>query len=63
LTYLDYGASEQRGADTQTRLEIMELENWTLKQRDSLNADAIANLSDKLQELMARIRSKLFYSD
>jgi hypothetical protein len=46
---------QSRGADTQTRLEIMELENRTLKQRDSLNADAIANLSDKLQELMARM--------
>ena len=40
----------------QTRLESMEGENRMLKQRDSTNADAIANLSDRVQELTAKVR-------
>jgi integrase len=56
ISYLNYGALEKRSNDMQTRLEIMERENQTLRQKDSMNSDAIAGLSDKMQELMAKVR-------
>ena len=55
ISYLNYGALEKRSNDMQTRLETMERENQTLRQKDSLNADAIASLSDRMQELMSKV--------
>jgi hypothetical protein len=40
----------------QTRLEAMEQDNQILRQKDSMNADAIANLSDRMQEMTAKIQ-------
>jgi integrase len=56
ISYLNYGALESRSNDMQTRLEAMEQENQILRQKDSLNADAIASLSDRMQELMAEVQ-------
>ncbi len=55
ITFLDQRVIVERHADMQSRLEAMERENQTLRQKDSLNSDAIAGLSDKMQELMAKI--------
>ena len=57
LSYLDYGALEKRSNDMQTRLETMERENQMLRQKDSMNTDAIANLSDKMHELTEKIQN------
>jgi predicted nuclease with TOPRIM domain len=46
---------QRQGSDLQTKLEAMEQENQTLRQRDSMNADAIANLSDRMQEIMNKV--------
>jgi integrase len=57
LTFLDQTSLERRGADLQNRLEAMEQENQTLRQKDSMNADAIASLSDRMQELMTKVHA------
>lgn len=56
LTFLDFAVLERRGSDTQTRIEELETINQTLRQKDSMNADAIASLSDKMQDLMAKVQ-------
>jgi integrase len=56
LTFLDQTTLERKGADQQTRIEELEATNQTLRKRDSLNADAIASLSDTVQELMAKVQ-------
>lgn len=55
ISYLNYGALEKRSNDMQTRLETMERENQLLRQKDSMNSDAIASLSDRMQELMNKV--------
>ena len=35
---------------------MLEKENLALRQRDSVNADAIQNLSDQLMEVMAEVQ-------
>jgi hypothetical protein len=39
-----------------TKLADKEKEIQLLRQRDSMNTDAIANLSDKMQELVVKIQ-------
>jgi|SRR5919108_6473445 hypothetical protein len=56
LTFLDFVTLERRGFDTQTRIEELEATNQMLRQKDSMNADAIATLSDKMQEMMAKLQ-------
>jgi integrase len=56
LILLDQSALQRQGSDLQTKLETMERENQKLKQKDSMNSDAIAGLSDRMQELMAKVR-------
>jgi integrase len=56
LILLDQSALQRQGSDLQTKLEAMERENQKLKQKDSMNSDAIAGLSDKMQELMTKVR-------
>jgi hypothetical protein len=56
LILLDQSTLQRQGSDLQTKLETMERENQTLRQKDSMNSDAIAGLSDKMQELMAKVR-------
>ena len=56
LTFLDQTIMTKRHAVVESRLETMERENQRLRQKDSMNADAIAGLSDKMQELMTKVR-------
>jgi integrase len=55
LTFLDYTTLERRGADVQSKVEQVERENLILRQRDSMNTDAISNLSDQLSKVMQEI--------
>jgi integrase len=55
LTFLDQAGLEMRSQDLQSRLEVMEQDNQILRQKDSMNADAIASLSDKMQELVNKV--------
>lgn len=55
LTFLDFSTLERKGADTNTRIEELDTTNQMLRQKDSMNADAIAALSDKMQELTTKI--------
>jgi hypothetical protein len=55
LTFLDYPTLERKGADFQSKVEQVELENRILRQRDSMNTDAIANMSDQLAKVMYEI--------
>jgi integrase len=56
LTFLDQTGLEIRSRDLQSRLEAMETENKELRDKDSMNADAIASLSDKMHELTEKIQ-------
>jgi integrase len=56
LTFLDFLSLERKGADVQSKIEVLEQENFTLRQRDSVNADAIQNLSDQLIKVMAEVQ-------
>jgi integrase len=56
LTFLDYTALEATGKNVEAKLSEKEMEIQTLKQRDSMNTDAIASLSDKMQELMLKVQ-------
>jgi integrase len=55
LTFLDFAALERKGADTQTKIEELEATNQMLRQKDSMNTDAIAGLSDQLTKVMQEI--------
>jgi integrase len=55
LTFLDQTTLERKGADQQTRIEELEATNQMLRKKDSMNADAIASLSDRMQELMTKV--------
>jgi hypothetical protein len=56
LTYLDNSILEARGADIQTKLEDREKEIQLLRHRDSVNTDAIQNLSDQLMKVMVEVQ-------
>jgi hypothetical protein len=56
LTFLDFATLERKGSDTNTRIEELETTNQMLRQKDSMNADAIASLSDKMQELVLKVQ-------
>lgn len=56
LTFLDFPSLERKGADFQSKIDVLEQENLALRQRDSTNTDAIAGLSDTMQELMAKVQ-------
>jgi hypothetical protein len=55
LTFLDFATLERKGADTNTRIEELESINQILRQKDSMNTDAIATLSDQLDKVMQEI--------
>jgi len=55
LTFLDITTLERKGADTQTRIEELQFTNQMLRQKDSMNAEAIASLSDQLMKVMQEI--------
>jgi integrase len=56
LTFLDYTTLEIAGKNIEAKLSEKDEEIQQLHQKDSLNSDAIATLSDKMQEMMAKIQ-------
>jgi hypothetical protein len=56
LTFLDYSILEATGKNIEARLYEKEKEIQILRQRDADNTDAIASLSDKMQELTVKIQ-------
>jgi integrase len=56
LTFLDYTTLELTGKNIEAKLSEKVREIELLRQRDSTNTDAIASLSDKMQELMAKVQ-------
>ena len=55
LTFLDYTTLEATGKNIEAKLSEKEKEIQLLRQRDSVNTDAIANLSDQFMKLMAEV--------
>ena len=55
LTFLDYTTLEATGKNIEAKLSEKEKEIEMLRQRDSINTDAIANLSDKMMKMMQEI--------
>jgi len=56
LTFLSVHQLERQGADIQTKVEELEELNQSLIQRDKVKDDAIAQLSDQLVSLSARLQ-------
>ena len=56
LTFLDYTTLETTGKNIESKLSEKEKEIQLLHQRDSMNADAIQNLSDQLMQVMAEVQ-------
>ena len=55
LTFLDYTTIEVTGKNIEAKLSEKEKEIQLLRQRDSINTDAIAGLSDQLAKVMQEI--------
>jgi integrase len=55
LTFLDYTTLEATGKNIEAKLSEKEKEIQLLRQRDSMNTDAIASLSDQLAKVMQEI--------
>jgi integrase len=56
LTFLDYTTLEATGKNIEAKLSEKEKEIHLLRQRDSVNTDAIANLSDQVMKLMTEVQ-------
>jgi uncharacterized coiled-coil protein SlyX len=56
LTFLNIHQLERQGADIQSKVEGLEELNQSLRNRDKLKDDAIAQLSDQLMALTARMQ-------
>jgi hypothetical protein len=56
LTFLDYATFEATGKNIDAKLSEKEKEIQLLRQRDSVNIDAIANLSDQVMTLMTEVQ-------
>jgi integrase len=56
LTFLDYSLLESTGRSIEAKLYEKEKEIQTLRQRDSMNSEAIADLSDQLVTISARLQ-------
>jgi chromosome segregation ATPase len=56
LTFLNIHQLERQGADIQTEIEELEELNQSLRQRDKVKDDAIAQLSDQLISLSSRLQ-------
>jgi integrase len=56
LTFLDYTTLEATGKNIEAKLSEKENEIQLLKQRDSINTDALANLSDQVMKLMVEMQ-------
>jgi hypothetical protein len=55
LTFLDYTTLESTGKNIEAKLSEKEKEIQLLRKRDSVNTDAIANLSDQVMKLVAEV--------
>lgn len=55
LTFLDYTTLEATGKNIEAKLSEKEREIQLLRQKDSMNSDAIAGLSDQLTKVMQEI--------
>jgi integrase len=56
LTFLDYSTLEATGKNIEAKLSDREKEIQLLRQRESVNTDAIQNLSDQLMGVMAEVQ-------
>ena len=56
LTFLDYTTLEATGKNIEAKLSEREKEIQLLRQRDSVNTDAIATLSDQVMKLMVEVQ-------
>jgi integrase len=56
LTFLNIHQLERQGADIQSKVEELEELNQSLRQRDKMKDDAIAQLSDQFMALTARMQ-------
>jgi integrase len=56
LTFLNIPQLERQGADIQSKVEELEMLNQSLRNRDKLKDDAIAQLSDQLMALSTRLQ-------
>ena len=56
LTFLNIHQLERQGADIQTKVDELEELNQSLRQRYKVKDDAIAQLSDQLVSLSARLQ-------
>jgi hypothetical protein len=56
LTFLDYPTLERKSADIQSKLDVLDMENNMLRQRDATNSDALATLSDQVMKLMVEVQ-------
>jgi hypothetical protein len=56
LTFLNIPQLERQGADIQSKVEELEEVNQSLRNRDKMKDDAIAQLSDQLMALTARMQ-------
>jgi integrase len=55
LTFLNVRQLTQQGADIQRKIDELEDLNQFLRQRDSMNADAITTLSDRLERVLQEV--------
>jgi integrase len=62
LTFLDYTTLEATGKNIEAKLTEKEKEIQLLRQRDSVNTDAIANLSDQVMKLMTEVNEMKMHS-
>jgi hypothetical protein len=56
LTFLNVHQLERQGADIQSKIDELEELNQSFRNRDKMKDDAIANLSDQLMALTARMQ-------
>ena len=56
MTFLNIHQLERQGADIQSKVEELEELNQSLRNRDKMKDDAIAQLSDQLMALTARMQ-------
>ena len=55
LTFLDFPSLERKGADMQSKVDILEKENQALQQNNTMVSDSVALLSDRLAQLTHEI--------
>ena len=56
LTFLNVHQLERQGADIQTKVEELEQLNQSMRDRDKINDDAIAHLTDQLVAITTRLQ-------